>query len=597
MYHHRKSLYLISLTFIFMFLLAACNGSGGEVESGGEDAAPEVTQPAEEAAPPAPVTEAEDTTSAQPEAAEAAPEASVEPGIISGVAYLMAPPTPAMTVYAVDPVTGKWATMDMDASDGMSEFSLSVEPGSYQVFSSMGLGYAAEDGWGLALVTVAAGQTIADIEVTPPSPSDCGPMFGVPASPDGQHVEIPGPTEECKASVMNEASQVTSDGPLQPLDDFCTNLQVALEPALQLPIEIKEVPITMSWSEQTGSGCQLFTLANGNNYENVMIPFQAIKNVLFEHGWEESMMSPCLGYGGSGPAADTSCFVRDNETCDAMAYTEPIDMALCENIDGPIGECLDALAPEEILYNIFLTCAMDTSAAVISSETPLTQQFPLEFLQGATDTTIHSDLQPAGLHDYVFYAQEGQEMMVSVYATIDGVEAPASAVLDIGVVGYEPMSAYALEWSGMLPSTGEYFIDVKSMADVAVDYALYVQILPLDGPVVSETTGAVSGGIAYPNTYVPLLHIVAFNQNNDDWHWMGAKENSFGYTFPDLPPGEYHIIAYSQNELVGAYASAGDGEPILVTVEAGKVTEGADIFTWLERDNPYFPGSSDPVDW
>ncbi|KAA3660992.1 MAG: hypothetical protein DWQ04_17785 [Chloroflexi bacterium] len=593
MYRHKKSILFISLALVLMLLLAACTGSGGEVSSNVESAAadvaaqpePETGQVGEETAVPPPVTEVE----------EAAPDP--EPGIITGVAYMMAPPTPAMTIYALDPATGKWATMDMEASDSMSTFSLSVEPGSYQIFSSMGLGHASEDGWSLALVTVAAGQTVADIEVRPPSPSDCGPMFGIPASPDGQFVAIPGPTEDCKASVMNGSVQTTTDGPFQPLDDGCTNLQIALEPALQIPFAIEEVPIYMSWTGQTGSGCQLVGLGNGNNFENVIIPHEAAKNVLFEHGWSESMTSPCLGYGGAGPLADHSCFVRSNETCETFVHAEPVDNALCENIDGPINNCMDTLTPEQIIHNIVLTCALDSTSSAHPENSPVTQQIPLELLQGATDTTVHNSLQPEGLHDYVFYAQEGQEMLVSVYATIDGVEAPASAVLDIGVKGYEPLSTYALEWSGVLPATGEYYIDVKAMADVPVDYALYVQILPLEGPVVSDTTGAVSGGIAYPDSYVPLLHIVAFNQNNDEWHWIGAKENSFGYTFPDLPPGQYHIIAFSQNELVGAYASAGDGEPILVTVEAGKTTEGIDIFMWLDRDNPHFPGTSDPVGW
>ena len=594
-----KSFHFLGLIAILM-LLAACTPSGSSTENSPEGAVDtSASQPSlddaqevEEAAPPPPVTNV-----SSEESDEAEELTSGEPGIITGVAYLMAPPTPAMTIYAVDPETGKWATMDMDESDGMSTFSLSVEPGTYQLFTSLGLGYPSEDGWSLGFVTVAAGKSVADIEVRPPGPSDCGPMFGIPASPDGQFAAIPGATDECKESVMNRTSEVSMDGPLQPLGSDCTTLQETLESALQLPVSLEQMPVTTSWNGQVGSACQIAGLANGNNFNDIGFPLDGINNVLLANGWTEMMYSPCLGYGGAGPYAGHSCFERNNEICESFVQAGPQDDALCENIDGPITNCMETLAPEQIAYNLSLTCAVDTSMSSMTEDIPLTEQFTLEFLEGTTNTTVHQSIQPESLHDYVFSAQAGQAMNVHVYATIDGVEAPASAVLDFGAVGYEPITNYVLEWSGELPTTGDYYIDVKSMADVPVDYALYVEILPLEGSVVSETTGAISGGIAYPNTYVPLLHIVAFNQNNDDWHWIGAKENSFGYTFPDLPPGEYHIIAYSQHELVGAYASAGDGEPILVTVEAGKVTEGIDIFTWLERDNPHFPGTSNPVGW
>ena len=477
-----KLFYFISLIAVVL-LLAACTPSVSPTESSlGSTESEEVLQvqldeaETEEAAPPPPVT---DVSSETP--AEAEEIASSEPGIITGVAYLMAPPTPAMTIYALDPETGKWATMDMDESDSMSTFSLSVEPGSYQLFTSLGLGYPSEDGWALGLVTVAAGQTVADIEVRPPGPSDCGQMFGVPASPDGQFPATSGATDACKESVMNGTSEISMDGPLQPLGGDCTNLQNAMESALQLPLSLEQVPVTTSWNGQTGSACQIAGLANGNNFNDIIFPHDGIKNVLFGHGWTESMQSPCLGYGGAGPFADHSCFERGNEICETFVQVEPIDDALCENIDGPINNCMEILAPEQILYSVSLTCAVDTAASSVTDDMPLTQQFPLEFLEGTTDTTIHNGLQPEGVHDYVFYAQAGQEMMIHVYATIDGVEAPASAVIDFGAVGYEPMAAYALEWSGKLPMSGEYFIDVKSMADVAVDYALYVQILPLAG--------------------------------------------------------------------------------------------------------------------
>jgi len=570
----KKSVPFFYLTLILILLLSAC-APGGQENS--------ATEPA----------------SAPTQAA-----GSGASGFIQGTLNMQAPPTPAMTVYALDPATGVWASVETAASDAAGAFTLEVSPGSYQIFTSAGLGYASEDGWSLGTVTVAAGQSIAGIAIRAPGQSECGSMFGIPASPDGRFAAIPGPDEACKAAVLSGSSggsaQAPMNGALQPLDDDCTNLQVAMEATLQVPFAIEEIAINQSWSGQTGGGCKLTGLANGNNFANVLIPYEGARDLMLEHGWSESISSPCLGYGGEGPNAAQTCFVRGSESCELFVYGEPVNMDLCAGIEGPIGECMDALTPEQILYTTNLICAQGFEGAEVPEESEFdlsSHPIVITFEQGATDTTLHDSLQPGELHSYILSAMAGQEMTVSLYVTIDGVETPAGAVMDIGVRGYAPTALSVLDWSGMLPSTGEYFIDVKSMADLPVAYALHINIAPVEENPVDEMTGAVSGGIEYPGSYVPLLHIVAFNQDNDDWHWVGVKENTYGYTLANLPPGRYHVIAYSENELVGAYASVGDGEPIPVTVNAGEMTQEVNMQVWLERDNPYFPGASDPVAW
>jgi len=137
-------------------------------------------------------------------AAPATSAAAAKPGLITGTVYGMAPPTPPMMVYAVDQATGQWASVQTEPSNSVGSFTLQVPPGTYQIFAAdvdghnVVLGYS-QDSLTLTKVTVAAGQTVANINVTPPSENECGSMMGYPASPDGRFAATAGPSKECMA--------------------------------------------------------------------------------------------------------------------------------------------------------------------------------------------------------------------------------------------------------------------------------------------------------------------------------------------------------------------------------------------------------------
>jgi hypothetical protein len=133
-------------------------------------------------------------------------------GTITGRVHLVAPPTPRMVVYAVDKTTGAWAFTETQATDSEATFSIVVLPGSYQLFAFSDIdGYAGYslDGWTLAVVSIAANQTISDIVVRPPSQSECGSTFGVPAAPDGRFAAIPDPSADCVATILTPAAGYT----------------------------------------------------------------------------------------------------------------------------------------------------------------------------------------------------------------------------------------------------------------------------------------------------------------------------------------------------------------------------------------------------
>lgn len=140
---------------------------------------------------------------------------SVGTGTITGSVYLVAPPTPRMVVYAVDPTTGAWAFTETQATDSEALFSITVSPGTYQVFaavasdSSIGVGYTIDQKT-LAPITVAANQTVSGINVSPPSQSECGATMGYPASPDGRFIGRPAPSAECIATIQASDSSSTS---------------------------------------------------------------------------------------------------------------------------------------------------------------------------------------------------------------------------------------------------------------------------------------------------------------------------------------------------------------------------------------------------
>ena len=510
-----------------------------------------------------------------------------QPGTITGTVHLHAAPTPAMTVYALDPVTGVCVFTETLESATVGTFSLQVPPGEYLLFASMGIGYPSADGWDLGIVAVAAGQTVMDIVLAPPSFSDCGPMFGIPATPDGLYPEVPGPTAECKAALLGEA--------LQPLDDHCMNLQVAAEASLGIPMGISDgIIIDQSWSGQTGKGCQVFGLGEGLHYDGAHSVYEVLQGIMLSQGWTENMTMPCLGYGGFGPTASMSCFMRDNETCEVFTSVDPLDIQLCSGIDGPIGNCLAALEPEQIVVTAMLICAQDVLGAATAETEFLSEQFQVSFAPGASDITMYNRLEPSELHDYVLYAMQGQEMLVDVFVTKNGVEARENVVMDIGVKGTPPMDMdypATSSWQGILPQDGEYYIDVKSIASEPVDYEIYIYISPLTATEPQTGTGGLTGFTNYPVAPSPPMHIVATNVETGFWYWLGTAQDAGVYTIFDLPPGSYYIDAYTQYDLIGGHVD-GNGSNIPVMVGAMELVEGINLNWWPRGDVV-----NDPVGW
>jgi hypothetical protein len=392
-------------------------------------------------------------------------------------------------------------------------------------------------------------------------------------------------------------------GQLRPLDDNCAEFKTAMEASLDIPVSVETIPVEMSWSGETGSACQLTGIGDGSKFQGSLDASNNMQGMLRIHGWDGNMMLPCLGHGGAGPAADQACYMLEDKVCELMVTHAPVDMALCDGIDGPIGNCLAALPPEQRVITVRLTCAegsesmafgrimgqahmldpltptmtiyalnletgewvstdipenqngpaeftlevapgsyqifssMGTgyatedgwSLATVTVETggtvanvivgppghsecgpmfgvpaspdglhpatvgatedciasltlPKTEPTRIEFAAGGTSAQVTGTLGQQGLGQYVLSAMQNQVMTVNLYPT-------RPAVLVIwGLDGTVLISdhAGATSWTGALPLTQDYYIDVRSLSGETLDYTLGVSIPQNSRPVSAE---------------------------------------------------------------------------------------------------------------
>jgi hypothetical protein len=456
----RKHAFIV-LTLMLALLAGAC----GQAQSTQTPIASATSQPVASPTP---------APTQPPTEAPTAPEF----GFINGRVHGQAPPTPPMVVYAVEATSGAWFFTETQQADGEAPFTLQVAPGSYQVFAFSDVGPFAGytlDGWTLATVAVAAGQTVPEIVAGPPGQSECGATFGLPASPDGRFAAIAGPDAACREAVL-----AGTPGGLGPLSaDACSDLANGMAEALAVQVATTEVMIEMSWSEQQGSGCQMTAVGDGSNFDSIFTAQDGVKGVLAARGWVEEMQAPmCLGTGGWGPGATSACFTQADGICEAFVYVELLDPELCSG-DEPIGACLDRLPPEQLIYQVSLTCAQGYRP--MDAALPKTEPARIQFTAGTTSAQVTGRLDPGGLHPYMLNAAAGQEMTVNL-ATAGG------AILSIwGADGTVLISdhADASTWTGVLPLTQDYYIDVidgRSGAQSPIDYTLEVIIPPTPGP-------------------------------------------------------------------------------------------------------------------
>jgi hypothetical protein len=135
-------------------------------------------------------------------------------------------------------------------------------------------------------------------------------------------------------------------------------------------------------------------------------------------------------------------------------------------------------------YNIAVMSNSDTDATYSLQVTipPLGQTGGMDeprrisFAPGGTSASVQGTTATPGLDRFVIRALGGQTMTVSVSAA----QGPVILII-YGADGNVLISdhAGATSWSGLLPTTQDYFVDTRSVGDAVVDFTLQVTIPPL----------------------------------------------------------------------------------------------------------------------
>jgi hypothetical protein len=275
-----------------------------------------------------------------------------------------------------------------------------------------------------------------------------------------------------------EATEEFFPGDLQPLSsEECEQIAAFMVNRLFVPpVEQEIVPVQREG--EAGGGCKAIGVTTGQAIPDMITLEDAMRGILAELGWTETpTAAACLGTGGWGPGANSTCFTQEDGICELFVHVDPASDDLCSG-DEPITVCFERLAPEQIVYTVELTCTRDASPAARPLESELMR---IEFEPGAIQTLVYGDVAAGGIDHYVLTALEGQTMTLNLWDRADEMIATDTAVLVIwGADGTVLISnhADAVTWSGDLPSTQDYFVDVLSVSDQHMPYTLEIVIPP-----------------------------------------------------------------------------------------------------------------------
>lgn len=146
----------------------------------------------------------------------------------------------------------------------------------------------------------------------------------------------------------------------------------------------------------------------------------------------------------------------------------------------------------------------------------------------------------------------------------------------------------------------------QGVADEASSDAPVIEEQPAETPI--QSTGSISGSLGYPSEMIPPLRIIAFATGSEEYFFTQTEYNQTTYQIDNLPPGNYRVVAYVNDEtgqfpsgFVAGYTAAvvcGFGEActdhalIDVEVGAGAAVTNIDPKDW-DYTGQLFP--ADPM--
>ncbi len=174
----------------------------------------------------------------------------------------------------------------------------------------------------------------------------------VPATPSME--------DDANTSDMAEMPAEVSAEDLHPFSsEECDALVAVVEEAFS--ISVGKAYVSYDFEGELGSVCQATMNATGLDFPDTASIEMTMRETLIGDGWTaDGNGSSCEDIKGFGQGAINLCFTKDAARCGFVVNVEPADDALCTEAES-LDVCLEALALEEIVYQVALTCDQTTS--------------------------------------------------------------------------------------------------------------------------------------------------------------------------------------------------------------------------------------------
>lgn len=123
------------------------------------------------------------------------------------------------------------------------------------------------------------------------------------------------------------------------------------------------------------------------------------------------------------------------------------------------------------------------------------------------------------------------------------------------------------------------------------DYVIFKDLI-------TSVYGSISGSLSHPASYMPSLRVAAFNIGDGYIYYIDTVEGQLHYQIDGLPPGNYHVVAYTDSGYAGGYSqfvldglqSGFDDHTLLpVPVYAGSETQDIDPADWYAPEGAFPP--------
>lgn len=120
----------------------------------------------------------------------------------------------------------------------------------------------------------------------------------------------------------------------------------------------------------------------------------------------------------------------------------------------------------------------------------------------------------------------------------------------------------------------------------------------------SSSGGAISGALKYPADRLPPMYVVAYRVDSQSYQYVVTNAGQATYKIADLPPGTYHVIAYTiggdgfpagiaggftQAVPCGLATECANHALIDVAVTAGKTAAGVNAYDWYAPPGTFPP--------